>query len=101
MSLYERVSQHCVLGLTLLLGMAAWAQADTTNYYWTGSGGDGNWFNAANWNPSANWPQDGDTVVVTSGSVLLTNSTANLMSFTPALLVNSPFMAKFRPPFCA
>ncbi len=39
-----------VCGLTAAL--AASASAQVVNYEWTGAGGDNNWNNAANWNPS-------------------------------------------------
>ena len=45
----------------------------------------GDWFTAANWLPGGaenNYPQSGDTVVITNSSVLLTNETAELTAFT-------------------
>jgi hypothetical protein len=56
------------------------------NLTWTGGGSDSNWFNSANWSGSDNYPQNGDSVTISSGTVLLTNSTAQLADFT----INTP-----------
>ena len=42
------------------------------------------WFDAANWSGSGNYPQAGEAVSIPSGSVLLTNETAELGSVTIA-----------------
>ena len=48
---------------------------------WDGTA-NGNWFDTARWAPGGDYPRAGDTVLVQSGSVLLTNSTEYLGSFT-------------------
>jgi hypothetical protein len=52
------------------------------NRIWANASGTGDWFTAANWSPSDNYPQPGEWVVITYGLVLLTNSTANLASLS-------------------
>ncbi|MEI7435563.1 MAG: hypothetical protein WCL16_02000 [bacterium] len=42
----------------------------------------GDWFTAANWLPASDYPRAGDTVVVTNGSVLLSQPTESLASFS-------------------
>jgi len=68
-----------LIALACAAGMAA--QAPAYNLTWTG-GTDANWFNAANWSGSGDYPRDGDVVSILSGSVLLTNTTEQLASFT-------------------
>ena len=70
-------------GIAVLLGLlfAPLHVATATTRTWNGPV-SGDWFTAGNWNPSDNYPLDGDDVVVTSSSILLTNSTAQLSSFT-------------------
>lgn len=50
---------------------------------WTGTAGD-DWFEPTNWDPDSNYPQEGESVIINSGSVLLSASTENLASFTIA-----------------
>ena len=66
----------CLL-LTLLAPRAGRA-ADLT---WSGPA-NGDWFTTTNWVPTNNYPQAGDTVAITSGSVRLTGATERLASFT-------------------
>lgn len=50
---------------------------------WTGNT-DSNWFEKTNWDPATRYPEAGDTIVIpnTVNGVLLTNSTAALVSLT-------------------
>lgn len=57
----------------------AFARCDAAVRTWGGSS-NGDWFLPGNWVESA-VPGDGDDVAISSGSVLLTNTTANLSSF--------------------
>jgi hypothetical protein len=58
----------CVLGLLWLSTLPAAAQTTRT---WTGSVSS-DWSNGTNWFPSG-VPGSGDTALITSGSVILTN----------------------------
>ncbi len=64
--------------LLVALACPAGRAADRT---WNGSA-DGDWFTAGNWLPAGDYPKGGDRVVVNSGSLLLTNATEWLESFT-------------------
>ncbi|MDD5678683.1 MAG: hypothetical protein PHW60_11970 [Kiritimatiellae bacterium] len=68
----------CVIAF-LALGLPAARAATIWNT--AGSGDKLNWSDANNWNP-AGVPGDGAEVVITNGSVLLTNATYNLASLT-------------------
>lgn len=67
------VASFCAIILTTLL-----AQADTRT--WGGSSG-GDWFTASNWEENV-VPEDGDNVIVDSGSIILDSATADLAEFT-------------------
>ena len=54
--------------------------ANAADRTWQGNAG-GNWFAGDNWSP-VGYPQAGESVDITNGSVLLTNSTAILASLT-------------------
>jgi len=69
------------LSLAAALAIIAPLTAGAANRIWVGPT-NGDWFTTINWAPGDNWPQAGDTVSVTNGSVLLTNSTAYLGTFT-------------------
>jgi hypothetical protein len=71
--------------------VAAWASSSAVARTWAPAGVDSNWFNSANWNPSDNWPQAGEDVLITNKFVLLTNATAVLgnVTITNAMLVFS------------
>ena len=59
------------------------AISQTWGNSWTGIAGDGDWFTGGNW--SANhYPAGGEDAILSGGSpvVLLTNTTADLSSFT-------------------
>jgi len=62
----------------VILGVSFAGAATRT---WTGAA-DSDWHNAANWTPSDNWPQAGDSVAVSGGHVVLSNSTPLLSSFS-------------------
>jgi len=51
------------------------------NRTWVGPT-NGDWFSTNNWSPNDNWPQAGDIVAITNGSIILTNSTAYLGTFS-------------------
>ncbi len=70
MRLHLTLAASCGLLLTL--------HAET--YEWLGTA-DNNWYNAANWSPTA-VPDAGDSVTISSGTVTLTNQTAPLAAFT-------------------
>ncbi len=75
----RRFRPSIALSVCLLLGIgsAAWA----TENSWTGGGDDTNWSDPLNW--SAGEPDAGHVVAIGSGaSVLLTNATAELASFS-------------------
>ncbi|MDD5678672.1 MAG: hypothetical protein PHW60_11910 [Kiritimatiellae bacterium] len=67
------------IAVTIAIGLPAAQSATTWNT--AGSGDKTNWFDAGNWNP-AGVPGDGADVVITNGSILLTNETAALSSLT-------------------
>ena len=66
-----------LLGLAVVSPLRASAETRT----WNGPA-TGDWFTAVNWTPSDNYPQAGDTVVIATGSALLTNETAELAAFS-------------------
>ena len=69
-----------ITGLVLLVSQGLTpVQAETRT--WKGAA-NGNWFTTNNWSPNDNYPQVGDTVIVTNTSILLTNETAVLASFS-------------------
>ncbi|MDD5676731.1 MAG: hypothetical protein PHW60_01915 [Kiritimatiellae bacterium] len=68
----------CIVA-ALAIGLTAARAATTWNT--AGSGDKLNWSDANNWNP-VGVPGDGAEVVITNGSVLLTNATYNLASLT-------------------
>ena len=51
------------------------------NRTWVGPA-NGDWFTSNNWSPNDNWPQAGDIVAITNASIILTNSTAYLDTFS-------------------
>ena len=66
----------------IALALVAAPVARAASLAWTGPA-NGDWFVSGNWSGgSGNYPQGGDLVTVASGSILLTNSTANLGSLT-------------------
>ena len=75
-----RIQAGCLAFLTLVaLGTAPDTLAVTR--IWNG-GTNGDWFDATKWLPTDSYPGDGDTVAMTNGSVILSNSTASLLSFS-------------------
>jgi len=64
--------------ISLLLAFAPAAQAARA---WNGAV-NSDWFVAGNWDGGLTYPQAGDSVLVSSGSILLTNATDELTSFT-------------------
>jgi len=69
---------HLLVGVLLFCGVAAPAATCT----WVGGFGGNTWFNTNNWSGQA-VPGNGDAVIVPSGkTVLLTNATASLASFS-------------------
>lgn len=60
-----------------MVGLATTAAA-STSYTWTASG---DWYDSAKWTPNG-IPAAGDDVTITSGTILLTNSTPYLASLT-------------------
>ncbi len=86
----------CSLLIWSMLGTAARAE----RLVWNGSEGDGDWFNAANWNPPQ-IPADGDDAVIDQAmapGVLLTNSTAALsvLAITNATLTTTNWVTTIR-----
>lgn len=66
--------------LALPLGILALVAQGGIPRTWTGGGGDGNWFNAANWDPADNYPIEGDTAIISNDLVLLNASTESLQA---------------------
>ncbi len=76
----RRHTMTMLLAASCLAGIAGRANAETRT--WNGPA-DGDWFVAGNWQPDDSYPQAGEAVVIPSGStLLLTNETAELMSFS-------------------
>ena len=50
------------------------------SYTWNNAGNS--WFSDANWDGDAGYPGNGDTAIINSGTILLTNNTAYLSSLT-------------------
>lgn len=67
-----------VAALLLFIGFLSSASASV----WTGAGDGNDWFDAANWDPAAVPGATSEVVIDSGASVLLTNSTAALSSFT-------------------
>ena len=65
-----------VILVALLLGICRLQAA-----VWTGGGGNADWFDPANWDP-ADVPGAGAAVTNATGTILVTNETAELASFT-------------------
>ncbi len=77
--MHARTIGSLILGLLLAATLTA---AET--YTWTGTV-DADWFNPGNWEDADEQPgvpDAGDSAVIAAGSVLLTNETAGLASFT-------------------
>ncbi|MDD5676732.1 MAG: hypothetical protein PHW60_01920 [Kiritimatiellae bacterium] len=70
-----------VIYIAAALAIALPSARAATTWDTAGSGDKLNWSDANNWNP-AGVPGDGAEVVITNGSVLLTNATYNLASLT-------------------
>ena len=73
-----------MVGIAVLLGLlfAPFQIATATTRTWNGPA-NGDWFVSTSWNPNDSYPLDGDDVVSPPAtSILLTNSTAQLSSFT-------------------
>ena len=68
-----------VYGILFLAGLLEVSGASGAITTWTGSGDGFDWFNGLNWNNGA--PSTGDTAIIVSGNVRLTNDTAPLSSF--------------------
>ena len=85
---HNRIIAAVAMVAAMMLLAESPVQAETRT--WSGPV-SGNWFTVSNWLPNDNYPQSGDTAVVTNGSILLTNETASLAAFsiTNATLVFS------------
>ena len=68
-----------MLILLLCASMAA-GMARAGNYTWNNTGS--NWFSDANWDGDAGYPGNGDTATMNAGTLVLTNETGYLASFT-------------------
>lgn len=71
-----------VLGVVWLLWNSLIPVASADNRVWAKASGTGDWFTAANWDGGLTYPTSGDTVTITNGFVMLTNSTDPLVALT-------------------
>lgn len=77
------IKLRCCLLFTLFCSVLVASAFGGEARFWTGGGGDKNWFKAENWSPDTAFPQAGDTVTISGGaSVILSNQTALLDSIT-------------------
>ncbi len=78
------MNKQRIINLAAFLGLLLFTAGTTLHaapITWNGSEGDEDWFTSDNWTP-AGVPQATDDVILSSGSILLTNETVALNSFS-------------------